>query len=122
MNTIKSDFQEILPEDCKQFNDVAQAYLDLHPENYSDAYILMQQSWSIAQRWSEIQASSRKIANLRPEVQKTDFSTWAYQRYRQMQEIHVSCRVIWRMGEDQAKYFERNERKKVEQHKQQPTN
>jgi hypothetical protein len=105
---IKSEFQDILPEDCKQYNELATRYLKLNPENGTEAFDLMQISWSIAQRWSELQASTAKIANMdNVDILKTDFKTWAYQRYRQAQLIHESCRVIWRQANEQALYFER---------------
>ena len=105
---IKSDFQKILPEDCKQYNNVSQRYLELIPEDGNTAFDLMKDSWALAQRWSEIQATTGKIANMdNADIQKTDFKTWAYQRYRQMQLIHESCRVIWRQTNEQALFFER---------------
>jgi hypothetical protein len=105
---MKSDFDKILPQDCKQFNDVAKRYMNLDSTNGSEAFYLMKQSWALAQRWSEIQATTSKIASMdNIDIQKTDFKTWAYQRYRQMQLIHESCRVIWRQENEQALYFER---------------
>ena len=98
---IKSDFQQILPVDCKQYNELAVRYSKLTPENGTEAYDLMQMSWAIAQRWSEIQASTAKIANAdNRDLLKTDFKNWAYQRYRQAQLIHESTRVIWRAAND----------------------
>lgn len=106
---IKSDFSKILPEDCKQFNEVSARYINLEATNGTEAFDLMKTSWALAQRWSEIQATTSKIMTQDiVNVQKTDFKTWAYQRYRQMQLIHESCRVIWRQENEQALYFKRH--------------
>lgn len=108
MKTIKSDFQIILPEDSKQFNDAAKKYMELNTEDGTAAFDLMKESWALAQRWSELQASTGKISNMdNVDIMKTDFKTWCYQRYRQMQLIHESCRVIWRQANEQALFFER---------------
>lgn len=105
---VKSDFQQVLPEDTAIYNKCAKKYLSLNSEDGETAFDLMKESWSIAQRWSEIQASTSKIANMdNVDIMKTDFKTWAYQRYRQMQLIHESCRVIWRQANEQALFFER---------------
>src|SRR3990172_5280106 len=96
---IKSDFQNILPGDCKIYNEISKRYMELKTEDGEEAYTLMKESWAIAQRWSELQASTNKISNMDiSNFLKTDFKTWAYQRYRQMQLIHESCRIIWRQA------------------------
>ena len=105
---IKSDFQQILPEDCKQYQELAVRYGKLNSEDGTEAYELMQMSWAIAQRWSEIQASTAKIASGDyKNILKTDFKTWAYQRYRQSQLIHESCRVIWRQANEYEIYLKK---------------
>ncbi|MCP4990534.1 MAG: hypothetical protein GY928_32180 [Colwellia sp.] len=98
---IKSDFQKVLPEDSKQYREVSERYMKLTTENGTEAYDLMKLSWNLAQRWSEIQASTSKIAAMdHVDIMKTDFKAWAYQRYRQMQLIHESCRMIWGKASD----------------------
>ena len=107
--TIKSDFQFILSEDCKQYDDIFERYMNIVPENGDEAFDLAKTSLVLAQRWSEIQASTGKIVAMANEtsVQKTDFKAWAYQRYRNLQLIHEHCRIIWRQVNEQYLYFER---------------
>ena len=31
-------------------------------------------------------------------VNKTDFGNWAYQKYRQLQELHITCRSWYRLA------------------------
>lgn len=98
---IKSDLQQLLPDDCKQFNALAKRYLDLNPEDADEAFSLMKESWAMAQRWSELQASNRKIRDLaKQDVTLTEIKDFCYQRYRQMQLIHESSRCIWRSVND----------------------
>ena len=98
---IKSDFQDLLKEDCEQYKALAKRYLDLKTEDADEAYQLMKDSWSAAQRWSEIQACARKIKNMADkDVNLTDLKDFAYQRYRQLQLMHESCRMIWKQAND----------------------
>lgn len=109
MAKIKSDFQEILPDDCKQYNEVFKRYLELNGENVEEAYKLMKDSLMLAQRWSEIQATARKIKDASgKDFVVTAFKDWAYQRYRQMQLIHESTRIIWRAGNEYLMWSRRN--------------
>ena len=106
---IKSDFQEILPEDCKQYNETFKRYMNLATENVDEAYILMKESLQVAQRWSEIQATTRKIRDASDkDFNLTAFKDWAYQRYRQMQLVHESCRIIWRQGSEYLIWSRKN--------------
>ena len=34
------------------------------------------------------------------EISKTDFGTWAYQKYRQLQEMHITCRSWFRLAKE----------------------
>lgn len=98
---IKSDFQEILKEDCEQYKTLAKRYLDLTTEDVEGAYALMKDAWAAAQRWSEIQACARKIKNMSDrDVNLTDLKEFAYQRYRQLQLMHESARMIWKQAND----------------------
>ena len=109
MAKIKSDFQEILPDDCKQYNEVFKRYLELNGENVEEAYKLMKDSLMLAQRWSEIQATARKIKDASgKDFVVTAFKDWSYQRYRQMQLIHESTRIIWRAGNEYLMWSRRN--------------
>ena len=109
MVKIKSDFQEILPDDCKQYNEVFKRYLDLNSENVEEAYSLMKDSLMLAQRWSEIQATARKIKDVSDkDFVVTAFKDWAYQRYRQMQLVHESSRMIWKQANEYLMWSRRN--------------
>ena len=103
---IKSDIQQLLPEDCKQFNALAKRYIDLKTEDADEAFKIMKESWAMAQRWSELQASSRKIRDLaKQDVTLTEIKDFCYQRYRQMQLIHESSRIIWKAANDYLKFL-----------------
>ena len=66
----------------------------------------MKESWAMAQRWSELQASSRKIRDLSTgDVTLSEIKDFCYQRYRQMQLIHESSRVIWKQANDYLKFL-----------------
>ena len=114
MAKIKSDFQEILPDDCRQYNEVFKRYLELNSENVEEAYSLMKDSLMkdslmLAQRWSEIQATARKIKDASDkDFVVTAFKDWAYQRYRQMQLVHESSRMIWKQANEYLMWSRRN--------------
>lgn len=98
---IKSVFQDILKDDCDQYKELARRYLDLKTEDWDGAYQLMKDSWAAAQRWSEIQASARKIKDIATkDVNLTDLKEFAYQRYRQLHLMHESTRMIWKSAND----------------------
>ena len=59
-------------------------------------------SWLLANRWSEIQSLASKIAQ-NTDINKTDFSNWAYQKYRQLQEMHITCRSWYRLAKEDEK-------------------
>ena len=108
MAVIKSDFQKILPDDVKQFQEMASRYEKLVQEDAVEAFALMKYSWALAQRWSELQATARKLSNLQEaNITLTDFKKWCYERYRQCQLVHESCRVIWRAANEEEAYFRR---------------
>lgn len=106
---IKSDFQDLLKEDCEQYKALAKRYLELTTEDVEGAYLLMKDSWAAAQRWSEIQASARKIKNMvARDVNLTDLKEFSYQRYRQLQLMHESARMIWKQANDYLMWCKRN--------------
>ena len=106
---IKSDFQEILPGDCKQYNDLFKRWINLALEDADESYSIMKESLVLAQRWSEIQATSRKIhSNSSKDFSVTAFRDWAYQRYRNMQLVHEASRVIWRQANEYLMWSRKN--------------
>ena len=105
---IKSDFVELLPEDIKEYRRLSKEYMALVPEDGDLAFRLMKESWALAQRWSEIQACSRKIHDMaKIDFSVTAFKDWAYQKYRQMQNIHDSTRMIWSRANEEATWLKR---------------
>ncbi len=106
---IKSDFEEVLKEDCVLYRDIAKKYLKLDSEDGQTAHELMKDSWALAQTWSDLQASARKVRDLSAEdFNLTDFKAFCYQRYRQLQLMHESTRMIWSKAEDDLRWCRRN--------------
>lgn len=107
----RSIYESIYPEDSRQYRALAKRYMDLKPENYAEAFEVMKLAWAYAQRWSDI-ASNVEIIATEKGIKKTDLKEWAYQRYRQMQLIHESSRMLWGMGEREAKELNLIDRKR----------
>ena len=98
---IKSDYEEILKEDCEQFEALKQRFNDLLPEDVDGAYALMKDAWAAAQRWSDIQVCVRKIKLLaNRDIHLTEFRDFAYQRHRQLVKLHEAARIIWKQAND----------------------
>lgn len=93
----KSQFEGICPEDFKMFRDISSTFQKVNNTDFETLYQLSIDSWLLATRWSEIQSNASKIA-LEYGVNKTDFGTWAYQKYRQLQEMHITCRSWYRLA------------------------
>jgi len=105
---IRSDFELLVQDDFREFKRVAQEYMDLVQEDGDTAFRLMKESWALAQRWSEIQACSRKIKDMsKIDFAVTAFKDWAYQKYRQMQNVHDSTRMIWSRANEEATWLKR---------------
>lgn len=98
----KSQFEEVCKEDFKQFRDISTRFKDVDMTDIDGLQELTIDSWLLATRWSEIQSNSIKIAS-EYGVNKTDFSTWAYQKYRQLQEMHITVRGWHRQAKDEYK-------------------
>lgn len=94
-----SAFEEIVPEDFKQFREISSKFKEISLIDISGLQELTIDSWLLATRWSEIQSNAVKIANDFG-INKTDFSTWAYQKYRQLQEMHITCRSWHRSAKE----------------------
>ena len=99
---MKSEFEEIVKEDFKQYKDVAKRFRDVKMEDCLELKNLTTDSWLLATRWSEIQSLASKIAQDNG-INKTDFGTWAYQKYRQLQEMHITCRSWYRLAKEDEK-------------------
>ena len=108
MEIIKSQFETLVQEDCDQYRDIFRTYKNKNPEDIDTLYALTNNSLMLAQRWSDI-ASNASVYAKTYEISKTDFYNWAYQRYRQLQEMHVDCRVFYKDSKEDLKNFGRVE-------------
>ena len=96
---MKSDFENIVKEDFEQYKEIAKRFRDVQMEDCIELKDLTIDSWLLATRWSEIQSLASKVAQDNG-VNKTDFGTWAYQKYRQLQEMHITCRSWYRSAKE----------------------
>lgn len=96
---MKSEFEQICPEDFKQFRDISQRFKNVKMEDADSLYMISIDSWLLATRWSEIQSNAAKIAQ-EYGITKMDFQNWAYQKYRQLQEMHITCRSWYRLAKE----------------------
>lgn len=96
---MKSEFEQICPEDFKQFRDISQRFKSVKMEDADSLYTISIDSWLLATRWSEIQSNASKIAQ-EYGITKMDFQNWAYQKYRQLQEMHITCRSWYRLAKE----------------------
>lgn len=103
---IKSQFEGILAEDCKQYRELFRKYKNKNPEDIQTLYDLTIESLMLAQRWSDI-ASNASLYSIMCEISKCDFRDWAYQRYRNLQEMHIDCRVFYKDAKEDLKNFGR---------------
>lgn len=94
---MKSEFEKIVEDDFKQYRQIAVRFRDVQMENCFELQQLTIDSWLLANRWSEIQSLASKIAQENG-INKTDFGNWAYQKYRQLQEMHITCRSWYRLS------------------------
>lgn len=94
---MESQFEKIVEEDFNMFRKISKQFQRVTPEDTKTLYELSKDSWLLATRWSEIQSNASKIA-FDCGISKTDFGTWAYQKYRQLQEMHITCRSWYRLG------------------------
>ena len=96
---MKSEFEGIVKEDFEQYRDIARRFRDIQMEDCLGLQQLTIDSWLLANRWSEIQSLASKISQDNG-ISKTDFGTWAYQKYRQLQEMHITCRSWYRLSKE----------------------
>ena len=103
---MKSQFEDYVREDCKQFDEVCRYYKNKTPEDIDTLYHLMTDCLILSQRWSDIASNSSLYAK-QYGISKTDFQQWAYHRYRNLQEMHVDCRVLYSDAKEDLKNFGR---------------
>lgn len=99
---MKSEFEKIVPEDIAQYKDLARRFKNVKMENIQELNQLTIDTWLLACRWSEIQSMSKKIAQEHG-VSKCDFADYAYQKYRQLQELHVTCRSWYKLAVEEQR-------------------
>lgn len=95
-------FEDIVKADFEQYREISKRFKKVQDTDIDELRLLTVDCWLLATRWSEIQAEAVKIAT-DYEVNKTDFSNWAYQKYRQLQELHVTCRCWHRLAVENKK-------------------
>lgn len=105
---MKSQFETILEEDCNQYRELFKKYKNITTEDIDTWYLLTRESLMLAQRWSDIASNSSLYAKTY-EISKCDFKDWAYQRYRNLQEMHTDCRVFYKDAKEDLKNFGRVE-------------
>jgi len=102
---MKSSFEEIVKEDFEQYKDIARRFQKVNMDNSAELNQLAIDTWLLASRWSEIQSLATKIGQ-QYEINKTDFSNWAYQKYRQLQELHITCRSWYKLSVEEKRINE----------------
>lgn len=96
---MKSDFEQIVPDDIRQFKGLFKRYRDKRLEDLNELYEISTQALILSQRWCEIQSMASVIAK-ENDLSKTDFQTWAYQHYRNLQEMHIDCRSLYKCARE----------------------
>lgn len=94
---MKSEFEKICSEDFNQFREISKKFQNVDTADCLTLKELTIDSWLLATRWSEIQSNASKIAQDNG-LTKMDFQNWAYQKYRQLQEMHTTCRSWYRLA------------------------
>lgn len=102
---IKGEFGDIVSKDFEQYRQIASEFQNIKMEDYDTLNKLAIDSWLLASRWNEIQSLSRRISE-QYNVSKTDFSDWSYHIYRQLQELHITCRSWYRLAVEEKKLNE----------------
>lgn len=97
---MRSDFEKIVQEDFNQFKELSKRFKKVQMENTAELNAICIDSWLLATRWSEIESLANKIAKDNG-ISKTDFQTWCYQKYRQLQEMHITTRSWYRMSKEE---------------------
>ena len=87
----------MIDEDILQYNELIDNFRRLDSSNYTNAYKLAQTSIMLADRWNEIMLNSVQYSK-EYEVTKSEFSNYAYQKYKILMKIHDFARMIYRQG------------------------
>lgn len=93
-----SQFEQLVKEDFEQYREIARRFKNIDMTNIDGLWQLTIDSWLLATRWSEIQSNSTIFKD--QNINKTDFQNWAYQKYRQLQELHITCRSWYKLARE----------------------
>ena len=93
-----SQFENLVKEDFEQYREIARRFKNIDMTNIDGLWQLTIDSWLLATRWSEIQSNSTIFKD--QNINKTDFQNWAYQKYRQLQELHITCRSWYKLARE----------------------
>lgn len=99
---MESQFEQYVQEDCKQFKKICAYYNNKSSEDIDTLYALTNNCLILSARWSDISSNASLYAK-KYGISKTDFQQWAYQRYRTLQEMHISCRTLYRCAREDLK-------------------
>lgn len=87
----------MLDDDIKQYDGLIRDFKVLDSSDYSSAYKLSQEALMQSDRWNEIMLNSVKYSK-ELDVTKSDFSNYAYQKYKILMKIHDFTRMVYRQG------------------------
>lgn len=99
---MKSQFEKICQEDCNQFRELFTRYKNKRIEDLDELHSISTLALILAQRWCEIQSNASILAK-ENKASKTDFQQWAYQHYRNLQEMHIDCRSLYKSAKEDLK-------------------
>ena len=99
---MKSQYEFICQEDCNQFRELFKRYQDKRIEDIDELHQISTLALILAQRWCEIQSNATVYAK-KNNLNKTDFQQWAYQHYRNLQEMHIDCRSLYKCAREDLK-------------------
>lgn len=99
---MQSQFEIICQDDCNEFKDLFKRYKNKRIEDLDELHEISTTALILAQRWCEIQSNASIIAKGNG-ASKTDFQQWAYQHYRNLQEMHIDCRSLYRCAREDLK-------------------
>lgn len=97
MKIIKSQFEPLVQYDMNQFRKIAETFQNVEITDKDTLFQLQKDTWLLGTRWSEIQSNASKIAE-QYGLRKMDFSDYCYQKYRQLQELHITTRSWFRQA------------------------
>lgn len=89
---MKSQFEEIVPDDFKLFREIAIRFQKVKMEDVAELNSISVDAWLLACRWNNISSNAKQIAQNYADISKSDFGDWAYHIYSLLKELHISSR------------------------------